>query len=196
VVAPTEKGGPLVRMLDTKEDKIHELARGEDGVFRTTLSRPLGGANPEETVLSPDHTSLLLLNRDRFEVLPLSGPSLALKPLASFDSELKDTSPSDLIVAPFSGGKVDDIVLLDNTRSRVLEFFRAAPGSDHAWSSVLYFPVFQADPHYRGKKGYENEPHDYTTADINGDGLPDICLLVHDRLLIYPSQPVTKAAAR
>ena len=49
----------------------------------------------------------------------------------------------------------------------------------------MYFRIFETDPHFRGKSGRENEPHDYTAFDLNTDGKLDLALLVHDRLLIY-----------
>ena len=67
----------------------------------------------------------------------------------------------------------------------MVEFFRAASAEHRDWRSFLYYRVFQSDPHYRGKTGFESEPHDYAALDINGDGKADLCLLVHDRLLLY-----------
>jgi hypothetical protein len=128
------------------------------------------------------------LSKDRFEVMPLTGAALELKPLTAFDSELKDTRPTDLLAAAFGGGEVDDLVMIDATATRVLEFFRAASPEAQEWKSELYFPVFQSDPHYRGKQGYEYEPHDATVMDINADGVLDLCLLVHDRLLLYVAE--------
>ena len=56
---------------------------------------------------------------------------------------------------------------------------------EQCWQSVLHFQVFEKDLHYRGKKGGVNEPRDGLIADLNGDGLDDLVLLVHDRFLCY-----------
>jgi hypothetical protein len=186
-----QAGSPIVLMADTQEQKLHELAKGEDGVFRVRQSRelPKGSFDEALVVQSAAGKRLLLMNKDRFEVMPLEGPSLELKVITAFDSELKDTAPSDILAAAFSGGDSDDLLLIDADKTRVLEFFTATTPEAHEWRSVLYFPVFQVDPHYRGKKGYEMEPHDYAVMDINGDGKLDLCLLVHDRLLLYVTKP-------
>ena len=89
------------------------------------------------------------------------------------------------VSAPFSGSGVDDLMLLDTRKSRILEFYRSASEEHKAWQSFSYFRVFQSDPFYKGKSGYENEPHDYAAFDMNGDGKADLCLLAHDRLLLY-----------
>lgn len=186
-----QDGAARVLMADTQEQKLHELAKGEDGVFRVSRSRELPKGSFDEAILvdAKSGKQWLMLNKDRFEVMPLEGRSLELKQLTAFDSELKDTAPSDLLAAAFSGGKTDDLLLIDAGKTRVLEFFTATTAAAHEWQSVLYFPVFQVDPHYRGKKGYEMEPHDYAVMDINGDGKLDLCLLVHDRLLLYVTKP-------
>jgi hypothetical protein len=49
----------------------------------------------------------------------------------------------------------------------------------------MHFNVFEEDRHYRGKKGGALEPRDGIIADLNGDGLDDLVLLVHDRFLCY-----------
>lgn len=179
-----------VMLVDTQGGKLHLLRRGEDKVFRVERTRDSGVTALDEArlVSTQGGQRLLCLSKDRFEVVPLTGAALELKPHTTFDSELKDTKPTDLLAAAFSGSGVDDLVMIDATATRVLEFFRAASPEAHDWQSVLFFPVFQGDPHYRGKQGYEFEPHDYAVVDINADGLLDLCLLVHDRLLLYVAE--------
>jgi hypothetical protein len=117
---------------------------------------------------------------------PFTGSALALETAASFDTELKDTAASDLLPAAFTGAPdCDDLLCIDNGKSRVLELFAAGATTSQTWHSTLFFRVFDVDPQYRGKVGLSNEPHDYLAPDLNGDGKPDLVLLVHDRLLLY-----------
>lgn len=176
-----------VLLIESGQRKLHELRADEDGVFRPHAVKALGNASLDEVRLleSAGAAKLLLLGRQSFEVLPLSGSTLTLQRLASFNTELKDTTPIDIVAAPFGGKGVDDIMLIDSKKSRVAEFFRSDSEGHKSWRSYMYFRVFQSDPHYRGKTGYEYEPHDYATMDINGDGRADLCLLAHDRLLLY-----------
>lgn len=191
----------LVLLADSQDGRLHELRRGQDGVFRARHTRLIGPVPLDEShlIATPEGTRLLGLGRDRFELVPLEGRSRSLDVLRAFASELKDTAPTDLLPAAFSGGPIDDLLAIDAGKSRVLEFHRAQPAPARDWQSQLYFRVFQEDPHYRGKKGYDFEPHDYTALDINQDGRLDLCLLVHDRLLLYvatppPSDPVKPQA--
>ena len=189
VVLPAKgETGRRVLLFDNASRQLHELAADADGVYRVRRSRKVHATSLEEVrVLEKSGgIQLLLLGRQSFDVLPLEGRTFKLESIASFTTELKDTKPADLLAANLTGGEADNLLLLDTQQSRVAEFFRSTDAEHHHdWQSFLYFRVFQADPHYRGKTGFDAEPHDYTAADVNGDGRADLCLLVHDRLLLY-----------
>lgn len=178
-------GKVSVLLVDAAHSKLHELSAGADRVYRADHTHALPAMTPEQCVLMnvEKSTRLLLLGKTSFQLAPLDGTTLRLDTVASFDSELKDTSPSDLLAASFSGEDVDDIALMDTSKSRVVEIFQPAAGQK--WDSAMYFRVFETDPHFRGKTGLENEPHDYSALDLNGDGRLDLCLLTHDRVLLY-----------
>ncbi|MFO1484020.1 MAG: VCBS repeat-containing protein [Verrucomicrobiaceae bacterium] len=178
-------GKVSILLIDATHSKLHELVAGKDRVYRADHTHALPVMTPEQCVLmsTGESTKLLLLAKNSFQIAPLDGTTLKLETVASFDSELKDTTPSDLIAASFSGEDRDDIALLDTAKSRVIEFFQPANGSK--WQSAMYFRVFETDPHFRGKTGLENEPHDYAALDLDNDGRLDLCLLTHDRVLLY-----------
>jgi hypothetical protein len=180
-----KNGKVSVLLIDATHSKLHELVSGADHVYRADHTHALPAMTPEQCVImdAEKSTKLLLLGKTSFQLAPLDGSTLKLDTVATFDSELKDTTPSDLIAASFSGEDVDDIALLDTAKSRVVEIFQPAAGQK--WASAMYFRVFETDPHFRGKTGLENEPHDYAAFDLNGDGRLDLCLLTHDRALLY-----------
>jgi hypothetical protein len=171
-----------VTLIDTAHSKLYELAAGTDGVYRSQHSHPLPAMTPD--LIRLVNQRLLLLGKSSFQITPLDGDSLQLETVRTFDSELKDTQPSDLIAAGFSGLDTDDLALLDTARSRVIEFFQP-DSKTQEWASSMHFRIFETDPHFRGKSGRENEPHDYTALDLNNDGKLDLVLLCHDRALFY-----------
>lgn len=178
---------PEVFLADSNNGKLYEMKADKDGVYRSEHTHALSTLTPDECHLlkSDTGTRLLLISKNAFEISPLRATSLLLETVTSFDSELKDTSATDLIAASFTQGPADDLLLIDSGNSRVVELFQSVEGTPPAWQSALYFRVFETDPQYRGKTGRANEPHDYISADLNGDGKLDLALLVHDRLLLY-----------
>ena len=187
-IVPARMGkDKTILLIDSAAHKLNELKAGTDGVYRLNRSRKLSDLAADEVRLISQggDSALLMLGKQGFEIVPLSGRTMNLERTVTFASELRDAQPVDLVTAPFTGRGVDDLMLVDSRKSRVLEFFRSGETDAHDWQSFLYFRVFQIDPHFRGKTGFENEPHDYATFDINGDGRTDLCLLVHDRLLLY-----------
>ncbi|MCW0218761.1 MAG: hypothetical protein OJI67_10615 [Prosthecobacter sp.] len=187
IVTAGSEGKAKVLLADTNHGKLYEMAPGTDGVYRSLHTHALSSLTPEESHLISDEggQALLLIGKTSFEISPLTGNALKLETITSFDSELKDTAATDLLIAPMTGGSTDDLILVDSGKSRVIELFKAEAETPPAWTSALYFRVFEIDPQYRGKTGLANEPHDYTTLDLNGDGKLDLALLVHDRLLLY-----------
>ncbi|MCB1279219.1 VCBS repeat-containing protein [Prosthecobacter sp.] len=182
----SRKDGKIsVLLVDATHSKLHELSAGKDRVYRADHTHALPVMTPEQCLLlnAEKNTQLLLLGKNNFQISPLDGTTLKLETVVTFDSELKDGLPTDLIAASFSGENLDDIALLDTSKSRVIEFFRPVAGPK--WESAMYFRVFETDPHFRGKTGLENEPHDYAALDLNNDGRLDLCLLTHDRVLLY-----------
>lgn len=178
-------GKTSVLLIDATHSKLHELTAGKDSVYRADHTHALPVMTPDKCVLmsAEKGVRLLLLGKTSFQIAPLDGTTLKLETVTTFDSELKDTTPSDLITASFSGEDRDDIALLDTAKSRVIEFFQ--PANSSKWESSMYFRVFETDPHFRGKTGLENEPHDYAALDLDSDGRLDLCLLTHDRVLLY-----------
>jgi hypothetical protein len=176
-----------VTLIDAGQGKLHQLRADKDGVLRSFHSRKLSAGSWDDARLvgPPEAEKLVLLSKQSFEVIPLTGSTQTLQRLATFTSELKDTTMTEIIPAGLQPNGPDDLLLLDAKKTRVLEFFRSTSPEQRSWQSYMYFRVFQSDPNYRGKAGYDYEPHDSITADLNGDGRADLCLLAHDRLLIY-----------
>ena len=97
-----------------------------------------------------------------------------------------------LAAADLDRDGTEELVTLDSSQSRILEVL-AREGT--GFSEALHFTVFEADPHYQGRQGARAEPREMLFAEITGDDLPDLVLLVHDRLLVYPNASSPPAAS-
>ena len=79
---------------------------------------------------------------------------------------------------------VRDVVLVDLGLA-ALEILPTLPGGDYV--KATRFQVFQGKrfsdaPERRG------EPREVLVGDVTDDGIDDIVLIVHDRLIVYPGQ--------
>jgi hypothetical protein len=87
-----------------------------------------------------------------------------------------------LVVGDLNGDGYTDVVVLDGGEQMadVLTFSQA-----ERLLHALAFKVFETRM-FSGGDRQEFEPSMGEIADVTGDGLNDLILLAHDRLLIYP----------
>lgn len=101
------------------------------------------------------------------------------------ETDLEDMRYMGFEFGDFSGDGGPELVAID-ARNHVLEIL-GIPRRTHGWRSYLHFTLFERNVNMgprRGAGGFQ--PREALVADFTGDGHPDIALLIHDRLLIYP----------
>lgn len=167
-------------------DQVELLRKGRKGVYRHERTLSVGRIDLVETRV-PRNDELLLLGADRFWSVPLEGADLEPQSLGVHESEFEDVQYTALAFADFDADGTPEMVTLDTKETRKLEVLARDPETGD-WRAVLDFTVFDADSHYQGRKGASNEPREMLVADVTDDGLPDVVLLVHDRVLVYPGR--------
>ncbi len=131
---------------------------------------------------------LLLFGHGRFAVLYSGRTDPKLEEIASFESDLKKTFFIDSVVGDLNNDSFIDIAMFD-TQSHFVEILDVDPrlGPRHA----LHFPIFEQKSFDNEGSGWGTEPREALIADVTDDNLPDLVLLVHDRVLVYPQQKPT-----
>lgn len=127
---------------------------------------------------------LLALARDRFWTAPLTGTRPALTLTGSYETDLKNATYYAVFPADLNKDGTEELTVLDG-ESKLLEVLRPGGITGEGWKSLLHFILFEENIHFRGRKGEDNV-REALTQDFTGDGLPDLLLLVHDRILLYP----------
>ena len=188
--AADAKEDPLrVILHDRKTNQLHLLSRAPGAaasetldlrsVARLDVTGALRLAGPK------GRRELVLLGKDRFWWMPEGAADFALKGEGSYASDLPDVRHAYVTGSDFDRDGRTDLVAADVGTNTIELISQDAAGE---WGSRLHFKVFETDPHYEGNRGGAQEPREALVADVTGDGKPDLVLLVHDRVLVYPQE--------
>ncbi|MFN0054330.1 MAG: FG-GAP repeat domain-containing protein [Planctomycetales bacterium] len=125
---------------------------------------------------------LLLFGAGKFGILYAGRTDPRLKTIATYESRNDKMHFNDLAAGDLNADGQMDVVVID-TQLQLADIlnFTPAGGLRHA----LEFKVFEAKS-LAGEERTGNEPREALIADVTGDGLPDLVILSHDRVLVYP----------
>jgi hypothetical protein len=180
-----DRPGNEVVLIDTGIDKLRVL-RNEEGVFRPWREVEMGALaykSAHVADLNGDaKDDLLLFGRGKFAVLYSGRSDSRLHELASFETKLEDVYFSDVVAGDLNADGHVDLAAVD-TRSHYIEILDndSAEGVRHA----IHFKVFE-EKNFTRDEGYGSEPREVLISDVTSDGRPDLVLLAHDRVLVYP----------
>ncbi len=186
---------PGLLFYNETDKGLEVLTPDDKGVFRYRRTIETGALDAQALLFSGTAglPRLLHVGRDRIAETDLAVAGLKLTVLDRFETDLPGIVHGAIEIGKFTGGETPDMVLVD-TRNHHLELVRRT--GEGAWKSDLHFPLFEENPFYRGRRNAGSEPHDGLCADLDGDGFPELVLLMHDRLLVYPSVPAKHAGKK
>lgn len=125
---------------------------------------------------------LVLGDSSKLVCITPDAPPPTLMEHGGFESDVREAYLADAVAGDLNHDGVSEIAVLDTGKANIDLLTLAGPDR---MQRVLRFQVFQ------GKRFFDapesgGEPHEAQVADVTGDGVDDLLLLVHDRLLIYP----------
>jgi len=187
-------GTPEIILADSTNACLTALRRNKMGVYEIAHSFQTGAMTPDRLVvrnLAGDaRPEILTLGKNDFSVLRLGAPRTVLRETASYETSIRNGRLNDMVLGDLNGDGRMDVLASEGTKNR-LELL-TWQGADKPLERALSWRVFEAksfagsrfDPGSRRS----SEPREFDIKDVTGDGKPDIVLLVHDRILVYPQQ--------
>jgi len=179
------KPGDELVMIDTGSSKIR-VFQNVAGDFKPWKTLDLGRfpfKSASVGDLNGDGRADLILNGGtKFAVLYAGHSDPELKEIATYESPRKEVFLMDLVAGDVNHDGHPEICILD-TNAHLVEIvaYRAEKGL----LPGLNFKVFE-EKSFQGPSRSGTQPREALIADVTGDGQPDLVLLCHDRLLIYP----------
>lgn len=188
-----EPGNEIV-LIDSGVKRLRVMRRDEN-LYQPWKEVELGSLAYESNLVSDlngdGRSDLLLMGRGQFSVLYADRTEPELTELAAFQTKRKNAYFSDLTCGDLNHDGRLDIAVID-TRERSVEILHFS--RDKSLLPGLSFQVFESKS-FSSSSNTGNEPRELQIADVTGDGLSDLVLLTHDRLLVYPQDAATEAAA-
>ena len=185
---------PEIILADSATRCLTVLKRNEIGVYGIAGNLQTGPLSLERllvTDLTADgKPELLLVGKDDFTLLRPGAPRTALRQVASYETPVKNGRLEGIAVGRLNGDDEVDLLVSEGTKHRMTLLVRQADSA--SLHRVLSWPVFETKTYAGRRFGPEatatSEPREFEIGDVTGDEKPDIVLLIHDRLLVYPQE--------
>jgi len=131
---------------------------------------------------------LLVEGAGRFSVLVTGARNYSIDKLGSFETTERRSRLGDVIAADFGGPAGPDVAWIDIGEHSVhITLPTVVSGKEIDLKQAANFKVFE-EKSFRDVRSL-GEPRDVAAGDVDRDGLDDLILIAHDRILVYRQDP-------
>jgi hypothetical protein len=128
--------------------------------------------------------SVALLGVNAVGTVATSGNVWELSELDSYETPIKDGHLTDIVAGDLNNDGRKDLVFLETEKNYLDLVTFELP---HKLVPATRWQVFE-ERTFRSRRNDAIEPREAVVADVTGDGKPDLIVLVHDRILVYPQE--------
>jgi hypothetical protein len=175
-------------LLDADQKALTLCERDKSGVWQVVRNVPLPMS--DFTALksvglgSPTPNSIALLGVNAVGTLATSGKVWELSELDSYETPIKDGHLTDIVAGDLNNDGRKDLIFLETEKNYLDLVTFELP---HKLVPAIRWQVFE-ERTFRSRRNDSIEPREAVVADVTGDGKPDLIVLVHERILVYPQE--------
>lgn len=161
---------------DTTQDRyvVKKSVPASDFELQIMTAARLGSSKPE----------LLLADARQFALMRPEEPAWRAVEKTVYETDLEDGRLWRVAVGDLNHDRRTDIVVSD-AQENYIEIVTFGPQDE--WVRAVRFKAFD-QKQFRGGGRERAEPREMVIADFTGDGVSDLALVVHDRVIVYPAQ--------
>lgn len=188
-----------VAVVDLNRDQTDEVVLIDSGIKKLRVLKKSGelfkpwkevdlGALKFEQVITGDfdgdgQQDLLLFSQEFFGVLYSRRSDLKLTEVATYESERDDAYAADVVAGDLNSDGIVDLAVIDTSIDGVdLLYFDGKSQLEPA----THFRVFEEKRLVSESNSRGTQPREGKIVDLTNDGLADLILICHDRLILYP----------
>jgi hypothetical protein len=188
-----------ILLLEGKKGHLQILKASEDKTYRFDSQLEVNKWNVTRNLKmdfaslnAGQGSSIILFDGDKFSVI--TPPDFAVNDsythnvqwLFSYETQIKDGSYGRLGAGDINSDGADDIVMVEHKKNHIE--ILALDKSEAVFKpiSALRFKVFEEKSYRDSQKRTTVEPREIQIDDVTGDGVEDLIIIVHDRIIIYP----------
>ncbi|MFC1479480.1 FG-GAP repeat domain-containing protein, partial [Planctomycetota bacterium] len=129
---------------------------------------------------------ILIKGRNKFGIIPRGSSKGYLSLVTSYETKIKDGKYGFAEVGDFTADGSSEVILIE-AQHHIIEFLAFR---NNKLAPAVKFKIFESGPGgtstvYGRQKGSIYEPREIAFEDINGDSIPDLIVIVHDRIIVY-----------
>jgi hypothetical protein len=178
---------PDLIMYDKRAQEVHVFVPATGGTFELSRSVDVGGFDLRAIAVAPlagtDDPTLMLMDKRRVALVLPDIPARRAHEIAAYESSIKDGRLSRLASGDLNHDGRTDLAVIE-LKDHVVEVLTFGPNDELVRGNK--FRVF-AKKRFRGGREAA-EPRWVSIADVTDDGIDDLMLIAHDRVLLYPGQ--------
>ena len=176
----------IVGLLDIRHNEVACLEKSSDGRWlnAATVKLPPGDylSMSDQLLELGSLAALSISSASQSLIQMLSGERWVFGVDGTYETESRGARLGQCLSGDFSGDGEPEYVFLE-TADHHIEVVGRKPGDR---LRLLYrWPVFESRT-FRSRRTELPEPREALIRDVTGDGRPDLIVVVHDRVLLYP----------